>query len=450
MNARLLVSSFAFASTILVPAVLRAEVPSFDFGFCLEEAAAQQPNPLPSPSPTPMPMPAPRGSRESRDSRDSHLYDRGTRAINESRWPEAEGIFSSIVQQHGDRADGALYWVAYAQNKEGHQDRALETCAQLRHEYPNSNWLAECDALRIEIRGGSGHPVQPQAEQDEELKLLALNSIMQQDQARAIPILQQILNGNGSDRLKERALFVLAQSNSKEAQDAIGQIARGQSNPALQRAAIQMYAAMHAKDAAPTLADIYQHTSDEAVKKAILQSLLITGCPDKLLEVARTEQNPQLVRTAVRSLGAMGDASDLLTLYKSTSNKDTKASIIDAFIVVGHRKRDAPNASSGADALASIANSEQDPDLRRKAIRNLGIAGGAAVTPALLSAYQGSTDPETKKAAVDALFLSGDAHDLVTLARTEKDPEVKRSIVSKLGIMHNKEATDYMLEILNK
>jgi hypothetical protein len=36
---------------------------------------------------------------------------------------------------------------------------------------------------------------------------------MQQDEARAIAAIQQILNGNGSDKLKERALFVLSQSN---------------------------------------------------------------------------------------------------------------------------------------------------------------------------------------------------------------------------------------------
>jgi hypothetical protein len=38
----------------------------------------------------------------------------------------------------------------------------------------------------------------------------------------------------------------------------------------------------------------------------------------------------------------------------------------------------------------------------------------------------------------------------VELARSEKDPGLKQSIVQQLSIMHNKEATDYMLEILNK
>ena len=100
--------------------------------------------------------------------------------------------------------------------------------------------------------------------------------------------------------------------------------------------------------------------------------------------------------------------------------------------------------------LTEIAQSEQDAELRRKAIRNLGIAGGMSVAPALVSTYQKNTDAETKRAAAQALFLANDAHDLVTLARGEKDLEMKKYLVQQLSLMHNQEATKYMLEILNK
>ena len=40
--------------------------------------------------------------------------------------------------------------------------------------------------------------------------------------------------------------------------------------------------------------------------------------------------------------------------------------------------------------------------------------------------------------------------DLVTLARGEKDVEMKQYLVQQLSLMHNQEATKYMLEILNK
>jgi len=46
--------------------------------------------------------------------------------------------------------------------------------------------------------------------------------------------------------------------------------------------------------------------------------------------------------------------------------------------------------------------------------------------------------------------VAGDSHDLIELARAEKDPGLKQSLVQQLSVMHSKEATDYMLEILNK
>jgi HEAT repeat protein len=371
----------------------------------------------------------------------NNAYADGTRAINESRWSDAESIFSKIASQQGDRADAAMYWKAYAQNKEGQQARALETCADLGHTYPKSRWISECDALRIEIRGASGHPEQPQSTSDDELKLLALQAIMQQDEARAMPAIQQILNGNGSEKLKERALFVLANSNTPEAQNAIGQIARGQSNPQLQIRAIRMYAAIKGKRSVDTLADVYQHTSDEGVKRAILQSYLVTGSPDKLVEAARTEQNPVLIKSAVQSLGAMGATNELAALYRDTKSPDAKAAIINSLVAAGPK---------GAEMLGDIAKTEQNPDLRRRAIRNLGAAGGGSAVPALLAAYQSSNDAESKKAALDGLFIAGDAHDLVALARAEKDPAMRQAIVSKLSVMHSKEGTDYMMEILNK
>lgn len=387
------------------------------------------------------PQPSPAAGIQGAGPDEAHLYADGTRAINESRWQDAERVFGQVAQMHGEHAEGALYWKAYAENKEGQPANALSTCGELRKQYPNSRWLNECGALEIEIRGKSGDPVAPQAESDEDLRLLALNALMQQDQAQAVPILQKILAGNQPDKLKRHALFVLAQSQSPQADAVMSQIAHGQSGPALQISAIRMLAAAQGKRADDTLADIYQHASDAQVKRAILQSYLITGDPSKLLVAARQETDPDLVRTAVHTLGAMSAGQNLLTLYRATNNSATKADIINSLIPSGH---------NGIAPLTEIAQSEQDPELRRKAIRNLGIAGGKSVAPALVETYQKSSDVETKRTAAQALFLAGDAHDLVALARAEKDVKLKEYLVQQLSLMHDQEATAYMMEILNK
>ncbi len=375
------------------------------------------------------------------DTHEDQLYSDATQAINDGRWSEAEPLLDQVFSMHGRRSDAALYWKAYVKVKEGRTSDALQACANLRQNYPQSSWLKDCSALEIEIRGKSDSPVQPQAEQDEELKLLALSSIMQSGNSNALPILQQILEGQHSERLKERALFVLAQDQSKQARDLLGQIVRGEKDPNLQIKAIRLLAVAQGSGSSETLGSIYAKSADPAVKKAVLDAYLVMNEPEMLVQAAQHESDPQLARHAVSELGAMGAVSRLSQLYKATSSKELKLAILNAYVAAG---------TNGADALGAIASNEQDPDLRRKAIRNMGPSGGPSVIPVLLSIYSKNSDEESKKAVIDALFVAGDAHDLVALARSEKDPAARRNIVNKLAVMQNKEATDYMLEILNK
>jgi VWFA-related protein len=145
----------------------------------------------------------------------SKLYADGKRAINEERWPDAEAIFTKVAGQHGEHSDGALYWKAYAENKQGQTKPALDTCAALGRDYPGSDWIHECGALEIEIHAKSGAPVEPKAGDDDDLKLLALNALMKKDEARALAQIQEILNSSdSSEQLKKKALFILAQHYS--------------------------------------------------------------------------------------------------------------------------------------------------------------------------------------------------------------------------------------------
>lgn len=375
------------------------------------------------------------------DADEEKLYSQATQAINESRWATAEPLLNQVIELHGRRAEGAIYWKAYVESKQGHASEVSATCASLREANAQSKWLKDCNALEIEVGGKTGRPVQPQNESDEELKLLALNALMQGGDENALPILQQILEGNQSERVKERALFVLAEDQSKPAQELMGQIVRGEKDPKLQIKAIHLLSAARGRQSADLLADVYSRSNNQEVKKAVIDSYLVMGTPEKLVQVAQHESDPELSKHAVSELGAMGAVPQLQTMYQSASNKETKKAVINALVAAGGK---------GSDLLGQIATSETDPELRSRAIRNMGVTGGSSSAPALLAIYSKGVDPETKKAVIDALFVANDTHDLVSLARSEKDPSAKREIVSKLSVMHNKEATAYMVELLNK
>jgi hypothetical protein len=169
----------------------------------------------------------------------AQLYANGMRAINEERWSDVEAIFTRIASQHGEYADGALYWRAYAENKLGQAKPALDTCGVLRADYPKSSWIHDCGALEIEIHARSGKPAEPKAADDDDLKLLALSSLMRIDEPRALAEIQEILNGDSSEKLKKEAQFILGQhySNTTYAQivrvsyvEGDVRIARGEEN----------------------------------------------------------------------------------------------------------------------------------------------------------------------------------------------------------------------------
>jgi hypothetical protein len=67
----------------------------------------------------------------------------------------------------------------------------------------------------------------------------------------------------------------------------------------------------------------------------------------------------------------------------------------------------------------------------------------------LMNIYSTATETSVKRAVVQSLFMAGAAAKLVDLARKERDPQMKVAIVQQLSMMQdNKEAADYMLELL--
>jgi len=218
------------------------------------------------------------------DSRQERLYERGTDALDEGQWERALEAFSEAAKLTGDRTEGALYWKAYAENKLGRRDDALATIADLKRRFPKGRWANDAAALEVEAAGRS---VRPEAESDDELKLIAINSLVHSDPERAIPLLQKILQGPQTPKMKERALFVLAQSGSAQARQILADIARGKSNPGLQEKAIRYLGLSGGKESRQLLAEIYASTSSVEAKERILKSFMTSGDREHVLAAAK-------------------------------------------------------------------------------------------------------------------------------------------------------------------
>ncbi len=335
------------------------------------------------------------------------------------------------------RTDAALYWKAYSLAKLGQRDEALNTLADLQKRFADSRWSKDAKSLEVEVRQASGQPVSPASQEDDELKLMALRGIMQSDPEQAFPIIEKMLNGTNSPKVKDRALFVLSQSRGARARDIIAGVAKGNSNPDLQLKAIRYLGIMNGTENRQLLADVYKSSPDPAVKRAILRSFMVAGDRERLLSVAKTETASELRGEAVHQLGVMHAGAELNDLYQTETSAEVKKRILQAMFIGGQ-----------SDKLIELAKSEKDPELRKSAIHNLGLMRNAVTTGALTAIYASDTSTDVRKAVVNALFIQNNAKALVDLARAEKNPDMKKEIVSRLSIMKSKDATDYLMELL--
>src|SRR3989441_6743640 len=367
------------------------------------------------------------------------LYDDGREDLDEDRYDRAADKFRQLADLNGPQTDAALYWKAYAENRLGKRDTALSTIADLKRRFPQSRWQKDASALEIEVKQSTGQPVKPTDQSDEELKMLAIQGLMNSDSERAMPLLEKVINGSASPREKSKALFVLAQNGSPQAREILGKIARGQSNPELQRKAVEYLGLFGGAESRKTLAEVYASSGDASVKHAILRSYMIGGDHERLFAAAKGEKDESLRREAIRQLGLVHGTSELEQLYQTETSSDVRREILQAFFLAGDAQK-----------LVQAAQSEKDPEVRRAAIRNLGLIHSDDSAKALQTIYSKESDRGLRGEVLNAYFLQGNAAAIVAIARSEKDPELRKVAVQKMSLRHSTEATDYLMELLKK
>jgi len=260
-------------------------------------------------------------------------YENGQRLLDGRHWDQALEAFSTVTPHGGSRADGALYWKAYTLNKLGRRD-------------------------------------------EEDLKLMAINGLMQSDSERAIPLFENMLKGAQSPKMKERALFVLAESSVPKAQQLLEQVARGGGNPDLQVKAITYVGVARRKQGAGNgqlLSEIYASTNDANVKRAILSAYMANRDTEHLLQVAKTEKTPEFRLDAIRFVGSSGGGDALVPIYASDQDRQVKQTIVETLFAHGNAK-----------ALVDLARSEKDPEMKKTIVRFLSTMKGKEATDYLM------------------------------------------------------------------
>ena len=319
-------------------------------------AFAQQPFPQPPSPPTP---PSFRGSQEEAS------YEQARGLIERDQYDRAVQAFDRVIERRGTRTDAAMYWKAYSLSKLSRTSEALSVLGDLQKQFAASPWVRDARALEVEVKQQAGQSVAADAT-DDEVKLLALRGLMQNDADAGVAIVEKMLAGNASVRVKDRALFVLSQSRSARAREVIAGVAKGASNPDLRLRAIRYLGMRSDAESRQLLDEVYRSSNDAEIKRAIIRSFTMSGASgntERLAQIARTEKDPELQQSAIRTLGMIGqsDASDALrAIYASDVPLETKKTVIDALMM-----------RQNAAALVALARAERNPTLKTEIVRRL-------------------------------------------------------------------------------
>jgi hypothetical protein len=325
----------------------------------------QPPQPAPQAPLPPMAIPP---FRYSGNDSGENLYERGRNFMDNNQYDRAVSAFDQLIGMRTNKTEAAMYWKAYSLNKTARRTDALATLSEMQKQFAKGPWADDARRLDVLIRQSSGQPVSPDSIDDEDLKLLVLQGVMQSDPEAALAPIEKILAGNGSVRLKERALFLIAsRSRSPRGRQIITAAAKGSSNPDLQMSAIQSLGRMGGPESIQALEEIYRASSDQDVKRRILQALAQANAADRLGPIARTEKDPELKLLAIRQLGASRqvDSSETLSaIYTGDSSMEVRKAVIDALA------SNSRNMNS-VKALIALSRNERNKDLQSMIVQRL-------------------------------------------------------------------------------
>ncbi len=395
----------------------------------------------------------------------SNNSDEASKAFREARdyikdreWTKAEQTFRSLVTDHPQHkdADAALYYLAFALKKQNRFQEADRILERLIKEYTASSWINDARAMRIEMapRLKNNETINEAInEEDEELKLAALQSLFESSPERAMRVAIDILKpgSRSSITLKEGALTLLADSESAEAGAAVLEVARSETDVRLRRKAVEVLGQVNAPGVLELLKELATRSSDRELARAAMRALAEHQGPQArvtLLEIARSSGDIELRSTAISELGDDSDEStveELAKLFDAEKNPEVREDILSAL-----SQSESPRARA---KILEIARSGADIEIRKAAISLLGDREDAQAADILIQLYDAERDQEVKEEIVSTLGGMENKRalrKLMEIVKSDATARLKRRAIEALGDSEDPEATKFLEDLLKK
>ena len=406
------------------------------------------------------------------------VYAEAREALNRGDFRRAQQLFGRVSTRWPDSpyAGDALYWQAYALYRLGGTSELKSAAKALKahkDKYPKSATRGDADALATRIDGalarqgdaGSAERITGQAQRavrdtacareddDNDMRVAALNALMQMDAERALPVLRQVLARRDacSAVLRRKAMFIVAQLRSNEVEDIMLNSVRTDPDPEVRQQGVFWLGQVRSEKAVVALDSILRNASDPELRdKALFAITQQRG--ERAGAVLRrviedTTQTRDIREKAIFWLGQQRspeNARYLREMFERTRSDELREKIMFS---LGQMR------GEGNDQwlLGIVGDKRYSIETRKSALFNAGqsrsdAAGLVALWPKL----------EEREMKEQLIFVLHDRRDqvavdkLIDIAKNEKDVELRKKAIFWLGQSRDPRVQQLLLDIINQ
>jgi HEAT repeat protein len=307
-------------------------------------------------------------------------------------------------------------------------------------------------AERARAKSGK-HGSSCDGDDDEDMRLMALNALMQMNSEDAMPVLRTVLakRDSGSVCLRRRAVFIISQKRSSEASGLLLDAARNDPDQEVRLQAVQWLSQVRTPEAIPALDSILRSTRDvELQEKAVFALSQIRD--ERAAAVLRTYAERADVPVAIRErtifwLGqqrSQENAAFLRGLYSRLQNEELKEKVLFSLSQMREQGNDK--------WLLDLAANDKEPiEIRKRALFYAGQANAPIAD--LAAIYDRTRDREMREQLIFVYSQrrGTEAVDkLLDIAKRETDPELRKKAIFWLGQSRDPRAAQFLLDLINQ
>jgi HEAT repeat protein len=285
-----------------------------------------------------------------------------------------------------------------------------------------------------------------------DVKAQAIHRLGQFDNEQTVEELMKIYAADRDGDVRQGVLHALSQMSNQRAHARLLEIARAGEDIDARTQAIHWLGQRREEGTLDELMSIYNADRNRDIRQKILHSLSQMEGPRahaKLVEIARGADDPEVRQQAVHWLGqGRSEAAfeELARLYQAERDNGVKSSILHAYSQMNNPR--------ALDKLFEVARSGENSQLRQQAIHWLGQKAGERSLAALRDmANSSDADTDVQVQVVHAISQrpAGEAVPLlIQLARTHRNPEVRRMAIHRLSQTGDPRAVEFLREVLTK